>query len=205
MYKVLFKSLMDRTLALGALLVLLPVMLVTAALVRLEDGGPVFYDQWRLGRHGKEIKIRKFRSMSPSSTRVPSKDGQVFNDSAEVTRVGRWIRRLKIDELPQLLSVLVGDLALIGPRPCLPDLKEKFDDNGRKRLEVLPGCTGLAQVHGNIYLSWPERWRYDAYYVDHQSFLLDMIILWKTLAVLTRGEARLATPFDDFLKHQVPR
>ena len=99
----------------------------------------------------------------------------------------------------------MGDLALIGPRPCLPDLKEKFDDNGRKRLEVLPGCTGLAQVHGNIYLSWPERWRYDAYYVDHQSFLLDMIILWKTLAVLTRGEARLATPFDDFLKHQVPR
>jgi lipopolysaccharide/colanic/teichoic acid biosynthesis glycosyltransferase len=137
--------------------------------------------------HGRVFQLYKLRSM----THVPrTPDRQIYEGDAEVTRVGQWIRRFKIDELPQLVNVLLGDMSLVGPRPCLPELRDQFDENGAQRLLVRPGLTGLAQVNGNIFLSWPERWRLDRIYVNDLSFWNDIKILLKTIIVVALGEKR---------------
>lgn len=177
-----------------------PVLVLCAGLVKLEDGGSVFYKQLRLGRFGKTIVVYKFRSMTLRPDRVPGESGELRGSHSEITRTGRWIRRWKLDELPQLFSVLRGDLSLIGPRPCLPEHAMQFDEYGKKRLMLRPGCTGLAQVNGNIHIEWTERWKFDAYYVEHVSFALDLRILLKTLLVILRGEEKFACRYDAFLK-----
>jgi len=154
--------------------------------IRLESKGPVFYVQKRLGYKGKVFNLLKFRSM----TDKPRENKQVFINSDEVTITGRFIRRLKIDELPQLINIFIGDMSFIGPRPCLPDLQSKFDENGKYRIFAKPGLSGLAQVNGNIYLSWPERWVYDRYYVKNISFFLDLKILIKTFLIVLLGEEK---------------
>ncbi len=113
---------------------------------------------------------------------------QVYLGDMDVTRLGSVWRRYKLDEVPQLINVLKGDMSLIGPRPCLPELAERFDGNGHYRILVRPGLSGMAQVNGNVYLSWPERWVYDRYYVENLSFTLDMKILLKTLGIVLFGE-----------------
>jgi undecaprenyl phosphate N,N'-diacetylbacillosamine 1-phosphate transferase len=115
---------------------------------------------------------------------------QTLNSDPEITKVGRIIRRIKIDELPQLINVFLGDMSLVGPRPCLPSLQASFNVNGKKRLEVKPGITGLAQINGNIYLTWEDRWKFDALYVKNQSFFLDFKILLKTVLIVIIGEKR---------------
>lgn len=204
MYRQFVKGTIDKLVVLCALFALLPLFATVAVLIVLEDRGPVFYSQWRLGKHGRTIKILKFRSMV-HAPRVAGAAGEILAGNRDVTKVGHWIRRLKIDELPQLFSVLVGDMALVGPRPCLVEQREQLDEYGQKRLLVVPGCTGLAQVHGNIHLSWPERWKYDAYYVDHMSLSLDCWILWKTVGVVLFGEKRLVMPFSEFLQESAAR
>jgi len=140
-----------------------------------------------LGYRGKVFRLYKFRSMYIGDH---DKKSQVFLDHPSITRFGRWMRRFKIDEIPQLINIFIGDMSLVGPRPCLPELAEKFDANGKKRNNVKPGLTGLAQVNGNIFLSWQKRWEYDAYYVENKSLLLDFKILYLTLKVLIKGENR---------------
>jgi lipopolysaccharide/colanic/teichoic acid biosynthesis glycosyltransferase len=98
------------------------------------------------------------------------------------------LRRFKVDELPQLFNVFLGDMSIIGPRPCMPELLEQFDSNGQYRTKVFPGMTGLAQVNGNIYLDWKDRWQYDRYYVENISFLLDWTIIMKTIKIILTGE-----------------
>lgn len=113
---------------------------------------------------------------------------EILADHPDVTPVGRLLRRFKVDELPQLFNVIRGDMSLVGPRPCLPETVSEFDCNGEARLAVRPGLTGLAQVNGNVHLSWPERWKYDRYYVENLSIQLDCKILFKTLLVIVFGE-----------------
>jgi lipopolysaccharide/colanic/teichoic acid biosynthesis glycosyltransferase len=192
------KRVFDLVVAALVLWAAAPLLLLAAIAIKLEDGGGVFYRQQRLGHHGQLFTILKLRSMTERVDRRPGEAGELTGAHPEISRIGGIIRRTKLDELPQLWNVLRGEMSLIGPRPCLPGQRDDFDDNGERRLAVRPGCSGLAQVHGNIHLSWPERWRYDAWYVENMSFLLDLEILVRTFTTILGGEARNTTSFDDF-------
>lgn len=172
--------------ALIVLIIVSPILLFTAAIIVVDSPGPVFFKQGRLGMNGRVFLLYKFRSMYHEPSRISNK--QTFAGDPDVTRVGGIIRRLKIDELPQLFNVLLGDMALVGPRPSLPNLKEKFDENGTFRILVKPGLTGLAAVNGSVFISWPERWVFDRYYVEHLSYWLDLKIIFRTIVVLLMGE-----------------
>jgi undecaprenyl phosphate N,N'-diacetylbacillosamine 1-phosphate transferase len=181
------KRLLDIVLSILALVVLSPFFMLIAIAIRLETPGPVLYLQDRLGLHGKIFSAIKFRTMTHAS-RVP--DHEILPDDPEVTRVGAFLRRYKLDELIQVVNVLKGDMSVIGPRPALPRQLAEYDEIGRRRLLVKPGLSGLAQVNGNIYLSWPERWQYDARYVETCSLGLDLWIIWRTIAVMILGEEK---------------
>jgi undecaprenyl phosphate N,N'-diacetylbacillosamine 1-phosphate transferase len=181
------KPLLDLILSILALIILSPFFLLAALAIRLESPGPVFYIQDRLGMHGKVFRAFKFRTM----THIPrTPDHEIHPGDPELTRVGTFLRRYKLDELVQVFNVLGGQMSWVGPRPALPRQLAEYDANGRKRLLVKPGMSGLAQVHGNIYLSWPERWVYDAKYVDACSLRLDLWIIWRTIAVMIVGEEK---------------
>lgn len=168
--------------------VAVPLFAIAAVSIRLDSRGPVFFMQTRVGQGGREFELLKFRTMTDVA-RVA--DREILAGDAEVTRVGAALRRLKVDELPQLWNVLRGDMSLVGPRPCLPEQLESFNDDGNARLQVRPGLTGLAQVNGNVYLSWPDRWKWDRRYVENLSPRLDLEILARTFMVLTKGEKRM--------------
>lgn len=182
----------DVVFALLALLVASPFLLVGIIGTRL--GGPAFFSQPRSGQFGREFTILKLRTMTAG--RAPDPKELVPLDHPEITSFGRLLRRTKIDELPQLFSVLRGDMSIIGPRPTLPVQVAQYDDFQRQRLLLRPGITGLAQVNGNTALSWPQRIQYDVYYVHHCSLALDISILLKTVAVILLGERRFARPFE---------
>jgi lipopolysaccharide/colanic/teichoic acid biosynthesis glycosyltransferase/glycosyltransferase involved in cell wall biosynthesis len=180
------KRILDLAVALPALVVLSPLLVFAALLVRRGSPGPILFAQKRLGGNGRLFTLYKFRTMTHKH-RIPT--GEVWPTDAEVTAAGRLLRRWKMDELPQLLSVLKGEMSIVGPRPGLPNATPSAGPEAF-RLLVRPGLTGLAQVNGNIYLSWPERYCYDAEYAARVSFAFDLGIICKTLAVLALGEAR---------------
>src|SRR5215831_8103981 len=164
------------------LLLASPIFLVTAVAIWLTDRGPVFYRQTRAGRRGVPFELVKFRSMKVHHI-SPLVVGQVRGEHPMVTPVGRWLRRFKIDELPQLFCVLRGDMALIGPRPTVPEQVKEYTTFQRRRLDVPPGMTGWAQVNGGVEISWPGRILVGVLYVDHRLFLLDLKDLWRTKRV----------------------
>jgi len=166
-----------------------------ALAVRWTSPGPVFFVQVRTGRYGRPFQPYKLRTMR--GDRVPDVKELVPLDHPDITAVGRLLRRLKIDELPQVLNVVRGDMSLIGPRPTLPDQTCRYDAFQRQRLLVRPGLTGLAQVNGNAAISWEERIQYDVYYVRNHGFWMDIGILAKTLLVVLRGEEAFARSFAD--------
>jgi len=183
----MLKRLFDVITSLAALILLSPILLIAGLLVKLTDGGPVFYKQERVGYALKPITLLKFRSMTDV---VRERHQQTFDSSPGVTKVGKILRRFKIDELPQLFNVLKGDLSIVGPRPCLSVTLDEFGaEASEKRHSLRPGLTGLAQVNGNTLIPWQQRLEYDLYYVDHQSFLLDLKILFKTVLIVFFGEA----------------
>jgi exopolysaccharide biosynthesis polyprenyl glycosylphosphotransferase len=194
----LAKGVLDRAAALFGLLVLSPLLIGTALIIRLTSDGPVFFRQARTGRGGETIRVWKFRTMFvDAEERLASllgsneTDGLLFKmkDDPRITPVGHWLRRLSIDELPQLINVAMGEMSLVGPRP-LPVRDEEFLGDVRRRLLVRPGITGLWQVSGRSNLSWEDAVRLDLYYVDNWSLMFDVMILWKTLgAVLQRDGA----------------
>jgi undecaprenyl phosphate N,N'-diacetylbacillosamine 1-phosphate transferase len=186
-YRSFGKRLLDLAITVPALIIVSPVLLLAAILIKLDSRGPVMFVQQRLGRYGSTFPTFKFRSMTHRD-RAP--DSEILPGHSEVTRVGAVLRRSKIDELPQLLNIVSGDMSIVGPRPALPDHIRKYDGNGLRRLLVRPGLTGRAQTSGNIYLSWPERWHYDAGYVAHLSLMSDLRIMAKTIAVVLLGEER---------------
>ena len=171
----------------GAGLALAGPFLAAAALaVKLGDGGPVLFKQTRVGKDGRDFELLKLRTM------VVGAESQgagyaVDRGDARITRVGRILRRTSLDELPQLWNVIRGDMSVIGPRPTLRYQVERYDERQRRRLDVLPGITGWAQIHGRASLSWEERIAYDVWYVEHRSPLTDVLILLRTPLALFGG------------------
>ncbi|MGE0442309.1 MAG: sugar transferase [Gemmatimonadales bacterium] len=185
-------------------LVALPALVVVGlswVLVVVEDGRPGFFRQTRVGLGGREFGILKLRTMRRNEAPV-SEVGQVGSDHPMVTRVGRWLRRLKVDELPQVLNVLAGDMSLVGPRPTVAEQVREYDDFARRRLAVRPGVTGWAQVNGNVALTWEDRIRLDVWYVDHWRPALDLRILARTIGVLFRGERVGTTALNEARAHE---
>jgi lipopolysaccharide/colanic/teichoic acid biosynthesis glycosyltransferase len=188
LYSRVGKRVLDLAASVAALLVLWPFLLLVAALIKLTSRGPAFFLQERLGRNATTFMAWKFRTM----TDKPRVADTLYytGDPSDVTRVGRFLRRTKLDELPQVFNVLRGEMSIVGPRPQLPKQLAEFNEDAKLRLNVRPGLTGLAQVNGNTALTWPERWHYDAEYVRNLSFALDCRILAKTVAVLLHGEEK---------------
>ncbi len=176
-------------------LVLSPLLITTAILVKLTSRGPVFFTQDRGGCGSRNFRLYKFRTMRGG--RKPDIKELVPLDHPEITGIGYYLRRYKIDELPQLANVLLGDMSLVGPRPTLPDQVAAYDDFRRQRMLLRPGITGLAQTNGNAEMPWDERILYDIVYVRRCSFLFDMSIFARTVFVLILGEQRMTRRFAD--------
>ncbi|WP_436892073.1 sugar transferase [Nocardiopsis dassonvillei] len=190
------KSAFDRGAAALALVLLSPLFLALAVLIRWEDRGPVFFTQTRVGRGGSEFPVYKFRTMVVGAEALKAAlrsrnehDGVLFKMRRDprVTRVGAWLRRYSLDELPQLVNVVRGEMSLVGPRPPLPEEVARYGHDVRRRLVVKPGLTGLWQVSGRSDLSWEESVRLDLRYVENWSLTLDIQILWKTWSAVIRG------------------
>jgi exopolysaccharide biosynthesis polyprenyl glycosylphosphotransferase len=192
----LVKAVFDVSLAALLLVVLAPVFLVIALLVKIDTGGSVFFRQTRVGRGGEGFKMVKFRTMHVDAEhrldaiRAHNESSGVLfkiREDPRVTRSGRWLRRYSLDELPQLVNVLLGDMSLVGPRPPLPSEVEQYPQDMRRRLVVKPGMTGLWQVSGRSDLAWDESIRLDLQYVENWSLTIDMVILMRTAMVVMRG------------------
>ena len=182
----------DVALAGAALVVASPVLGVAAAVVKLGDGGPVLYRQTRVGQDGVDFELLKLRTMVVDAEHQGA-GFAVDQGDARITRAGRLLRRLSLDELPQLWNVLRGEMSMIGPRPTLRYQVERYTPRQRRRLDVRPGITGWAQVHGRASLPWAERIELDVWYVEHRSPWLDLKILAKTPLALFSGTYKGAT------------
>lgn len=178
MYRHCLKRVFDFLFASVALLILLPVLLlITIGLHVANKGAGAFFFQERPGRYGKLFKVIKFKTMTDER----DEQGQLLPDAERLTKIGKVVRSLSIDELPQLVNVLKGDMALIGPRPLLPQYLPLYSKEQARRHEVRPGITGWAQVHGRNAISWTKKFELDVWYVDHCSFLLDVKIFFLTI------------------------
>ena len=187
LYKRFFKRFFDFIIALVGLLILSPLFLILwIGLSIANKGAGAFFVQERIGLHGVPFKLFKFKSMTDEK----DENGKLLPDDKRLTKNGELIRRFKIDELPQLINILIGDMSFVGPRPGLISMLNELNEDGKVRLQVKPGLTGLAQINGNIYLSWEERWIYDKKYVENISFLLDLKILCKTFLIVIFGEKK---------------
>lgn len=192
----LIKAAFDRGIAAAALMILGPLIVLVALAIRIADGGPALFRQTRVGKDGKLFMLYKFRTMTLDAEErkvqlVESNehDGLLFKIRLDprITRLGRWLRRWSIDELPQLINVLLGEMSLVGPRPALPDEVAKYGSHVRRRLAVKPGITGLWQISGRSMLSWEESIRLDVRYVENWSLVLDLQIVWKTCSAVLSG------------------
>jgi undecaprenyl phosphate N,N'-diacetylbacillosamine 1-phosphate transferase len=181
------KRLFDIVVSLSVLILLLPLWFVVAILIKSTPEGPIFFLQERPGYHRKIFKVYKFRTMRPGSEKM-FKGKEVMKDDDRITTIGKFLRRSKIDEIPQILNVLKGEMSLVGPRPERVASLEDYTDEISKRLNMKPGLTGLAQVSGNIYLSLGDRYKFDVYYVENFSIWLDLKIIIRTVGVILFGE-----------------
>ena len=178
------KRALDVVGAAAGLVVLSPLFLAIAIAVRLAHGSPVLFRQRRPGRFAVPFELCKFRTMT--DRRGP--DGELLPDADRLTRLGRFLRRTSLDELPELLNVLRGDMSLVGPRPLLMEYLPRYSVEQSRRHEVRPGITGWAQVNGRNAQTWADRFRLDVWYVDHANFRLDLAILGRTVTTVLRGE-----------------
>jgi lipopolysaccharide/colanic/teichoic acid biosynthesis glycosyltransferase len=176
----------DVVVAALALALSAPLLALAMLAVRLESAGPVIYRQRRVGRHGRQFDVLKLRTMVDGAEHIGAGLAVNENDS-RITRVGALLRRASLDELPNLLNVLRGDMSLIGPRPTIPIQVARYTERQRGRLAIKPGITGWAQVNGRTALPWERRIELDLYYVAHRSLALDLRILWRTLAMVLGG------------------
>ena len=178
------KRVFDIVVSAVALTVLAPVMGLIALLVWRTMGRPVLFRQARPGLHGKPFVMYKFRTMRD----LRDAEGKLLPDEARLTPFGRWLRATSLDELPELVNVLRGEMSLVGPRPLLMEYLDRYTPEQARRHEVKPGITGWAQIHGRNNLSWDERFKLDVWYVDNWSLWLDVKILWRTLWMVLRRE-----------------
>ncbi len=188
LYRYLFKPLLDFLAALLCLPVLVLLILVVGWLIRREDGGPVFYLSQRLGRQGRLFRMYKFRTMQVNAPDLRNPDGSTFSaeEDPRLTRIGRILRKTSLDELPQILNVLKGEMSFIGPRPDLPGALDRYTDIERKKLDVRPGISGYSQAYARNAATMKEKFAADVFYVDHLSGLLDLKIFLKTLESVIR-------------------
>lgn len=178
MYKNFFKRIIDFTIVFIALLIIWPILLIITIWLHFTNkGAGAFFTQERPGKDGKIFKVIKFKSMTDER----DADGKLLPDTQRLTKVGRFVRSTSIDELPQLINVLKGDMALIGPRPLLPEYLPYYTEREQLRHTVRPGITGWAQVNGRNNVTWDQKLEYDAYYVEHLSFAMDIKVLFATI------------------------
>ena len=185
MYRHFFKRIFDFLLVIGILLLIWPILLlITLGLAIANRGAGPFFTQTRPGLHGKLFKVIKFKTMTDER----DAQGNLLPDADRLTPIGKWVRSTSIDELPQLLNVFKGDMALIGPRPLLPQYLPLYSPEQSRRHDVRPGITGWAQVHGRNAISWTRKFEYDVWYVDHCSLLVDLQIIGLTLQKVLKRE-----------------
>ncbi len=177
MYKYV-KRITDFTVALFLLVILSPLMAASALLIAANHDGPILFKQKRPGKNGKIFTVYKFRTMS---TRQCDENGRELSDFERMTKIGRFLRKTSVDELPQLFNIVKGEMSFIGPRPLLTEYLELYSPEQMRRHEVLPGISGWAQVNGRNTLTWDEKFAYDVYYVDHCGVLMDIKIFIKTV------------------------
>lgn len=183
-YRNLFKPLMDITAALVALVVLLPVMLLLVLLLAIANNGRPFFLQPRPGKNGRIFRVIKFKTMNDRK----DANGRLLPDEVRLTPVGKFVRKTSLDEIPQLINVLKGDMSLVGPRPLLVDYLPLYNDIQHRRHEVRPGITGWAQVNGRNAISWEQKFEYDVWYVNHISLALDLKIIRMTIQKVVKSE-----------------
>ena len=189
-YVIFVKRVLDLVAASLVLLLTFPLMLIVAILVRLKIGSPVLFQQPRPGRHGKTFELLKFRSM----TNACDQNGELLPDHLRLSSFGRRLRSTSLDELPELIHVLRGEMSFVGPRPLLLAYMDRYTTEQARRHTVRPGITGWAQIHGRNSVPWEERLQLDVWYVDHVSFRLDLLILWRTLQIVI---SRRGVSFQD--------
>jgi lipopolysaccharide/colanic/teichoic acid biosynthesis glycosyltransferase len=177
---------LDVALAGLLLLITAPLLALAALAIRLESRGPVFYRQLRVGRGGEKFELWKLRTMVPGAESMGA-GIYVLDGDARITRVGRLLRRFSLDELPNLVNVIRGEMAIVGPRPTVQEQVDRYTDRQRRRLDVKPGITGWAQINGRTSLPWPDRIELDVWYVEHRSMRLDLRILARTARMLATG------------------
>ena len=198
MYKIFFKRILDLMISLTGLIFTLPLLFVVYLLLNWQNKGTAFFFQVRPGKNQKAFKIIKFKTMSEAK----DASGMLLPDNQRITKAGKIIRKLSIDELPQLINVLKGDMSLVGPRPLLYKYMTLYSEKQLRRHEVKPGITGWAQVNGRNSISWTKKFEFDIHYVDHVSFLLDAKIIGLTFMKVIKKEGvnqndeRPMQPFD---------
>lgn len=197
MYRTFFKPLIDKAFAFTLILISLPITLVVSILLYFYNNGKPFFFQQRPGLNGQIFRIWKFKTMNDKR----DTEGNLLPDSQRLTPVGAFVRKTSLDELPQLLNVLKGEMALVGPRPLLVEYLPLYSHRQNRRHEVKPGITGWAQVNGRNTISWQEKFEYDVWYVENLSLVLDIKILWMTVLKVFKSEginANQATTMEKF-------
>lgn len=184
MYKYFFKVLIDITASLLGFIVLSPIFVLIILLLLIFNGGNVFFFQRRPGLNGKIFKVIKFKTMSDKR----DKAGELLPDAVRLTPLGKFIRKTSLDEMPQLLNIIKGDMSLVGPRPLLVEYLPLYNDIQKKRHDVRPGITGWAQVNGRNAISWKQKFEYDVWYIENMSFVLDIKILFLTVGKIFKSE-----------------
>lgn len=182
MYRYFFKRVIDFVSAIIAFPFWLIILIIIGPIIYFQDKGSIFYNAPRLGKDGKIFKMYKFRSMKMMATDMRNEDGSTFNseDDPRLTKIGTFIRKTSLDETPQLLNIIKGDMSIIGPRPDLPEHRLLYVGNEERKLEVRPGVTGFNQAYYRNTIPWKERIKHDIYYIDNLSLLLDIKIFFKT-------------------------
>jgi len=188
-YKTYLKRFLDLVLSFIGLLTLSPILLIVILLLAIANNGKPFFFQMRPGLNGHLFKIIKFKTMNDKK----DSNGKLLNDSLRLTKIGNFVRKTSLDEIPQLINVLKGDMSLIGPRPLLPEYLPLYNDEQKKRHNVRPGITGWAQVNGRNAINWQQKFEYDVWYVQHLSFKLDVKILIQTFQKVLKSEGIYAS------------
>lgn len=202
MYSKYFKRVLDFGLSLIALLVLSPLLILVAILIKLGSEGPIFFMQERPGKGQKIFKVYKFRTMVKDAVKQQEVGVEVIGSDARITTIGKFLRRFKIDELAQLINILKGDMSIVGPRPTLPEYVSLYEEWELLRFSVRPGLTGLAQINGNIFLKQQEKSVYDVKYIENISFLNDIKIILKTVAIVFLGEEKFVKKADSRIREE---
>lgn len=184
MYKNIIKPIFDFLLAIIGILLFAPLFVILTIILYFANGGQPFFSQLRPGKGGKLFRIIKFKTMNDKR----DARGNLFSDVERLTKIGKFIRKTSLDEIPQLLNVIKGEMSLVGPRPLLPLYLELYNDFQKRRNEVKPGITGWAQINGRNHISWEKKFEYDVWYVDHVSFWLDFKILIITILKVLKSE-----------------